>query len=107
VSKSLLSLLLSFVLAATPVLAAPTDNQTAGEVKALIPAAWRNSQPVKVKDSLEWNDLLQTGDQGRLRAGLTDGSILSLGSNGALKVIKHDAASQQTSIYMSYGKLRS
>ena len=105
--KSLLSLMLSFLLAATPVFAAPTDNQTAGEVKAMIPAGWRNSQPVKVKDTLEWNDLLQTGDQGRLRAGLTDGSILSLGSNGALKVIKHDAVSQQTSMYLSYGKLRS
>ena len=105
--KSLLSVLLSLLLAATPAFASPTDSQTAGEVKALIPAAWRNSQPVKVKDSLEWNDLLQTGDRGRLRAGLTDGSILSLGSNGALKVIKHDAVSQQTSMSLSYGQLRS
>ena len=105
--KSLLSVLLSLLLAATPAFASPTDSQTAGEVKALIPAAWRNSQPVKVKDSLEWNDLLQTGDRGRLRAGLTDGSILSLGSNGALKVIKHDAISQQTSMSLSYGQLRS
>ena len=58
--KSLLSVLLSLLLAATPMFAAPTDSQTAGEVKALIPAAWRNSQPVKVKDGLAWNDLLQT-----------------------------------------------
>ena len=105
--KSLLSVLLSLLLAATPMFAAPTDNQTAGEVKALIPAAWRNSQPLKAKESIEWNDLLQTGDQGRLRAGLTDGSILSLGSKGALKVIKHDVVSQQTSIEMNYGQLRS
>jgi hypothetical protein len=105
--KSLLSVLLSLLLAATPMFAAPTDSQTAGEVKALIPDAWRNAQPVKAKDSLEWNDLLQTSDHGRLRAGLTDGSIISLGSNGALKVVQHDAVSQQTSIYMSYGKLRS
>jgi hypothetical protein len=87
--------------------AAPTDSQTAGEVKALIPDAWRNSQPTKVKDGLAWNDLLQTSDHGRLRAGLTDGSILSLGSNSALKVVQHDAVSQQTSMYMNYGKLRS
>jgi hypothetical protein len=105
--KSLLSVLLSILLAAMPMFAAPTDSQTAGEVNALIPAAWRNAQPVKVRDSLEWNDLLQTSDQGRLRAGLTDGSILSLGSNGALKVVRHDAVSQQTSLEMSYGKLRS
>ena len=105
--RLLLSVLLSLLLAATPMFAAPTDGQTAGEVKALIPAAWRNSQPVKVKDGLAWNDLLQTSDQGRLRAGLTDGSILSLGSNSALRVVQHDAVSQQTSMDMSYGKLRS
>jgi hypothetical protein len=104
--RSLLSVVLSLLLAATPVFAAPTDSQTAGEVKALVPDAWRNAHPVKVKDGLEWNDLLQTSAQGRLRAGLTDGSILSLGSNGALKVIRHDAISQQTSIEMNYGKLR-
>jgi hypothetical protein len=105
--KSLLSVLLSLLLASTPMLAAPNDSQTAGEVKALIPEAWRNAHPVKVKDGLEWNDLLQTAAQGRLRAGLTDGSILSLGSNGALRVVQHDAVSQQTSIEMNYGKLRS
>jgi hypothetical protein len=102
-----LSVLLSFLLAATPMFAGPTDTQTAGEVKALIPAAWRNAQTVKAKDSLEWNDLLQTSDQGRLRAGLTDGSILSLGSNSALRIVQHDAVSQQTSMYLGYGKLRS
>ncbi len=103
--KSHLSVLLSVLLAATPMFAAP-DSQTAGEVKALIPAASRNAQPVKIKDSLAWNDLLKTDSQGRLRAGLTDGSILSLGSNSELKVVQHDAASQQTSIEMNYGKLR-
>jgi ferric-dicitrate binding protein FerR (iron transport regulator) len=104
VLKPLLSILLSLLLAATPVWAA--DTQTAGEVKALIPDAWRNAHPVKVKDGLVWNDLLQTDARGRLRAGLTDGSLLSLGSNSALKVVQHDAVSQQTSIDMSYGKLR-
>jgi hypothetical protein len=104
--KSLLSILLSLLLAATPLFAAPTDTQSAGEVKALIPAASRNAQPVKVKDGLAWNDLLKTEAQGRLRAGLTDGSILSVGSNSELKVVQHDAVSQQTSIEMNYGKLR-
>lgn len=106
VFKSLLSILLSLLLAATPTLAAAANNQTAGEVKALIPAASRNAQPVKVKDSLQWNDLLKTDAQGRLRAGLSDGSILSLGSNSELKVVQSDAQSQQTSIDVTYGKLR-
>jgi ferric-dicitrate binding protein FerR (iron transport regulator) len=82
------------------------DNQTAGEVKALIPAASRNAQPLNVKDSLEWNDLLKTDAEGRLRVGLTAGSILSLGSNSELQVVQHDAVSQQTLIVVNYGKLR-
>ncbi len=104
--KSLLSSLLSLSLAASPLFAAPADDQVAGEVKALIPAASRNAQPVKVKDGLQWNDLLKTDAQGRLRAGLTDGSILSIGSNSELKVVQHDAVSQQTLIEVNYGKLR-
>ena len=103
---SLLAPALSLVLVSL-LFAAPGDNQTAGEVKALIPAASRNAQPVHLKDSLQWNDLLKTDAAGRLRVGLTDGSILSLGSNSELKVVKSDSASQQTSIEVNYGKLRS
>src|SRR5208283_2788744 len=102
-----LSMFLSLLLAAMPMYAAPPpDHQVAGEVKALIPDASRNTQPVRAKDSLEWNDLLKTDAQGRLRAGLTAGSILSLGSNSELQVVQHDAVSQQTSIVVNYGKLR-
>jgi hypothetical protein len=101
--KSLLSISLSLLLAATPLYA---QNETAGEVKALIPSASRNARQVNVRDSLEWNDLLKTGAQGRLRAELTSGSILSLGSNSELQVVQHDAVSQQTSLVVNYGKLR-
>jgi hypothetical protein len=105
-SKSL-AIFLSLLLAAMPLYATPpADHQIAGEVKALIPAALRNAQPVRVKDTLEWNDVLKTGAQGRLRAGLTAGSILSLGSNSELQVVQHDAISQQTLLVMDYGKLR-
>jgi hypothetical protein len=104
VLKPVLSVLLSMLLVVSPVLAA--DGQAAGEVKALIPAAARNDQPVKVKDALAWNDLLRTDAKGRMRAGLNDGSILSLGSNSELRVVQHDAASQQTSLEMNYGKMR-
>jgi hypothetical protein len=106
VSSKCLSISLCLVLVAAPLHPALADTQTAGEVKALIPSATRNAQPVKAKDSLAWNDLLKTGDQGRLRAGLTAGSILSLGSNSELQVVQHDAVSQQTSLVMDYGKLR-
>ena len=104
--RSLLSIVLSLLLIALPALAVPADDQPAGEVKALIPDASRNAQPLAVKDTLQWNDLLKTDAKGRLRVGLTDGSILSLGSNRELKVVQHDATAQQTVIEMNYGKLR-
>ena len=101
-----LAALLCLLLAAMPVWADPAGEQTAGSVKALIPDATRNAQVVAVNDTLQWNDLLQTNTKGRLRARLTDGSVLSVGSNSQLKVVQHDAASQQTAIDLNYGKLR-
>jgi ferric-dicitrate binding protein FerR (iron transport regulator) len=91
----------------SPLPALCAGNQTAGQISALIPSATRNTQPAKVKDDLSWNDLLKTEQKGRLRAGLTDGSILSLGSNSELRVVQHDSASQQTSLEVDFGKVRS
>jgi len=103
--RPLLSVVLCLLMA-LPVWAEPPGDQTAGEVKAMIPDASRNAHPLAIKDTLEWNDLLQTNAKGRVRAGLIDGSILSLGSNSQLKVVQHDATSQQTLIDLNYGKLR-
>jgi FecR-like protein len=104
VIKRILAMVLSLTMAWLPAMGA---DQSAGQITAIIPAATRNAQPAKNKDGLQWNDLLQTTDTGRLRAGLTDGSILSLGSNSQLRVVQHDGASQQTSLEIGYGKLRS
>ena len=76
-----LATLLCLLLAAMPMWAEPEGDQTAGSVKALIPAASRNAQPLAIHDALQWNDLLQTSAKGRVRAELLDGSLLSLGSN--------------------------
>ncbi len=104
--RSLIVALLCVLLAVSPLWAEPAGDQTAGSVKAMIPDASRNTQPLAVNDTLQWNDLLQTNAKGRVRAGLTDGSILSLGSNSQLRVVQHDAAAQQTSLDLNYGKLR-
>ena len=98
------SVFLCFLMLVLPAISA---DQQAGQINALIPAATRNAQPAKAKDALQWNDLLKTEQAGRMRAGLTDGSILSLGSNSELRVLQHDATSQQTSLEVGYGKLRS
>ena len=101
-------IVLSSLLAALPAMPQPqTGNQPAGQINAMIPAATRNSQPAKVKEDLNWNDLLKTEHSGRVRAGLKDGSILSLGSDSELRIVQHDSASQQTSLEMDFGKLRS
>src|SRR5271169_1171138 len=81
-------------------------SQRAGQIDALIPAATRNAQAAKAKDEIDWNDLLKTTHSGRVRAGLTDGSILSVGSDSELRVVQHDGNSQQTSLELNYGKVR-
>ncbi len=106
--KRLIAGVLCLLLSPLPaVCAPPAGGQRAGQINALIPAATRNDQPAKAKDELDWNDLLKTAASGRLRAGLDDGSILSVGSNSELRVLQHDAASQQTSLEMDAGRLRS
>lgn len=85
----------------------PQATQRAGEITALIPSAERNTKPTKAKDDVDWNDLLKTEHSGRLRAGLTDGSTISMGSDTEMRVLQHDAKSQQTSIQMGIGAMRS
>ena len=106
--RRLIAGVLCLLMSSLPALGAPpAAGQRAGEIKALIPAATKNEQATKAKDELDWNDLLKTAASGRVRAGLDDGSILSVGSNSELRVLQHDAASQQTSLEMNAGRLRS
>lgn len=106
--KRFVAELLCFLLITLPAFSTPrAAGQRAGEISALVPSATRNSKPAKAKDELEWNDLLKTEHTGRVRAGLTDGSILSLGSDSELRILQHDSASQQTSLEMNFGKVRS
>jgi len=106
--KQTTALFLCVLLLNLPVFAEPqSTGQRAGQINALIPSATRNDKSAKASDELDWNDLLKTTHSGRVRAGLTDGSILSVGSNSELRVVQHDATSQQTSLEMNYGKLRS
>ena len=108
-ATKLIAVLLCLLISPLPALAAPqaaASGQKAGEVGALRPDATRNEQVLKVKDELQWNDFLKTLQTGRLRAQLLDGSLLSLGSNSQMRVLQHDAASQQTALELSYGRLR-
>ncbi len=100
----LTAVLLCVLLSPLPGLLA--QGQRAGQVGALRPDATRNTRNLKVNDALDWNDLLKTLATGRLRASLTDGSLLSMGSSSEMRVVQHDAASQQTEIDLAFGRLR-
>jgi hypothetical protein len=103
-----LALSLCFLLSPLPAFcqAGGAANQ-AGLVSALDPSATRNGAPTKVREDVFWNDQLQTNAAGRMRVNLRDGSILSLGSNSQMHVVQHDAAAQQTTLEMLFGRLRS
>src|SRR3954465_8752786 len=70
----------------------------------------KGTQPVKTDAtkgmSLFYNDLLETGVGGRLRARLDDGSILALGSQSRLRVIEHNKQTEQSTFQIEYGKVR-
>jgi len=84
--------------------------QTAGKVGRLLPAGFVTHEnataEAKVAAPVFWNDFLRTSEQGRMRVDLEDGSLLTVGAKSQLRVVKHDAASQQSSIDLLYGKVR-
>ena len=84
--------------------------QSAGKVDRLIPQGYiargTATNEAKPADPVQWLDILRTNDAGRMRIGLDDGSVLSLGAHSELRVVKHDPASDQTTIEMLYGKAR-
>lgn len=82
-------------------------TQAAGSIGALDTMATRNGGAINLRDQVQWNDLLETNNTGRLRVNLRDGSLLSLGSNSQMRVVQHDAAAQQTTLELLFGRLRS
>jgi hypothetical protein len=96
-----LALLLALTIA-TPanISAAPqADGQRAGVVARLIPAVSiaRGSKTLdaSAKSIVEWQDLVNTKTDGRARIALDEGSVLNVGSDSSMKVVKHDAGAQQ------------
>ena len=63
--------------------------------------------PAIVKTLVDWGDVVKTGDGGRARVALDDGSVLNVGSSSTLTVTQHNAAAQQTQIELTYGRVRS
>ena len=85
-------------------------GQRAGEVSRVIPAVSlaRSGKtiPAAAKTVVDWQDLVNTQVYARARIALDDGSVLNVGSDASIKVVKHDAGAQQTELELTYGKLR-
>lgn len=116
-TKSPFALALVCVLAC--LLAIPLDtfarpdnpNTRAGEVSRVIPAVnitrGAKSITANAKTAVDWQDVVNTQASGRARISLDDGSVLNVGSDSSLKVVKHDAGAQQTDLEVTVGKIRS
>ena len=107
-----LAVLLSLLLAipANTWAAPQAAGQRAGEVSRLIPAVNIARGPKSItaspKSVVYWQDLVNTQVNARARIGLDDGSVLNVGSETSMKIVKHDAGAQQTELELTYGKLR-
>jgi len=90
--------------------AAPQAGSRAGEVARVIPAVTiaRGAKTITAssKAVVDWQDLVNTQVNGRARIALDDGSVLNVGSESSMHVVKHDAGTQQTELELTYGKLR-
>ena len=92
--------------------AAPdAPGQRAGEVSRVIPAVniARAGKTISAsaKTVVDWQDVVNTQASARARIALDDGSVLNVGSDSSIKVVKHDGGAQQTELELTYGKIRS
>jgi len=87
-----------------------TPSQRAGEVSRVIPAVslvrGAKNMTANAKTPVDWNDVVNTQANGRARVSLDDGSVLNVGSDSSMKVVKHDAGAQQTDLELTVGKIR-
>ena len=92
--------------------AAPdTPGQRAGEVSRVIPAVsiTRGGKTISAssKTAVDWLDVVNTQVSARARVALDDGSVLNVGSESSIKVVKRDGGAQQTELELAYGRIRS
>lgn len=93
-----------------PVTPVAAQAPQAGQVTARIPQAEiaRPGQVVVANTGIPvlWDDLVETKPGGRVRITLQDGGILNVGSESSLRVVKHDATAGETSLVLTYGRMR-
>jgi ferric-dicitrate binding protein FerR (iron transport regulator) len=101
------SAILALLLIATSL---PSTAQKAGKVTREVQPASVTSgtktTEAAVDEGLKFNDILKTGPDGRLRAVLGDGSILTLTSSANMRVVSHDKETGKTELELKYGYVR-
>src|SRR5260221_9616110 len=108
-----LTFLLSIMLSIPGEMVAAPDKpgQKAGEISRVIPmvniARAGKTISASAKTVVDWQDVVSTQANARARIGLDDGSVLNVGSDSSIKVVKHDGGAQQTELELTYGKIRS
>ncbi len=107
-----LASLLSLGMAIPAELCAGADgSQRAGEVNKVIPAVnierSGKTLPADAKAVVDWDDVVKTQSSARARVALDDGSVLNVGSDSSVHVVKHDKGAQQTDLEVGFGKMRS
>src|SRR5580658_8366908 len=89
----------------------PSPPQRAGEISRIIPSVnisrGAKSIAASAKTTVDWLDVVNTQPSARARVSLDDGSVLNIGSDSSVHIVKHDAAAQQTDLELSLGKVRS
>ena len=91
-------------------LASTAAAQQAGTVDAVRPHAILQRGMAELDadrgTGVRWDDLLHTDKQGRLRVQLLDQSLISLGPDSQVRVVRQAASSDQSSLELAYGKVR-
>jgi hypothetical protein len=99
-----------FTLVAVFLALSPAWAQDAGSVARVHPAGFITHGPAtkqaQVSDPLAWADIVRTDADGRMAIALTDGSALTLGAKSEMRIVKHDPASQQSTMELLYGRMR-
>jgi len=89
----------------------PSASPRAGEISRIIPAVniTRGNKSIAglAKTIVDWLDVVNTQPNARARVALDDGSVLNIGSDSSMHILKHDAGAQQTDLELSLGKVRS
>ena len=85
----------------------------AGKVTGAIPAETVQKQgagealPLNLHDDVNWKDVVKTENTGRVRIALLDGSVLNVGARSEMRIVEHNAQTEQTQIEMTLGRMRS